>query len=281
MTTNVDTSSSERLTIRVASGRMWTWLATDVAARWLLALILIVAAYLRLSHVNWDQGWHIHPDERFLTMVLSGMSLPQSLGQFLDSTQSPMNPSNAGYGFFVYGTLPLFVVRVIAEFAQKLNGATHLWEIAPGVLRGMVGYDGVQLVGRAVSGLFDLATVGLVFVVGRRLYSRKVGLLAAAFYAFAVLPLQQSHFFTVDTFGTFFALLTFYFAVRVAQGGSRDDGAAAGAPIWRWAPAWAPPLHAASTSCRWLASYYWRPASGRGTTGAACTPSAERARACC
>ena len=47
----------------------------------------------------------------------------------------------------------------------------------------------------------------------------KVGLLGAALYAFAVLPLQQSHFYTVDTFGTFFALLTFYFAVRVAQGG--------------------------------------------------------------
>ena len=56
-------------------------------------------------------------------------------------------------------------------------------------------------------------------MIGRRLYSVKVGLLGAALYAFAVLPLQQSHFYTVDTFGTFFALLTFYFAVRVAQGG--------------------------------------------------------------
>lgn len=221
MTTNVDTSSSEKLTFRAAAGRVWAWLATPVAGRWLLALILVAAAYLRLTHVNWDQGWHIHPDERFLTMVLSGMHLPQSLGQFFDSTQSPMNPSNAGYGFFVYGTLPLFIVRIAAEIAQRINEAAHLWEVVPGVLRGMTGYDGIQLVGRAVSGLFDVATVGLVFVVGRRLYSRKVGLLAAAFYAFAVLPLQQSHFFTVDTFGAFFALLTFYFAVRVAQGGEQ------------------------------------------------------------
>ncbi|MCU0503299.1 MAG: DUF2298 domain-containing protein, partial [Anaerolineae bacterium] len=66
---------------------------------------------------------------------------------------------------------------------------------------------------------FDLGCVLLAFVIGGRLYSKKVGLLAAALYAFAVLPLQQSHFYTVDTFGTFFAMLTFYFAVRVAQGG--------------------------------------------------------------
>ncbi|MCX7706894.1 MAG: DUF2298 domain-containing protein [Anaerolineae bacterium] len=200
---------------------MRLWLLTDAATRWLLAGILVAGAYLRLTHLDWDQGWHIHPDERFLTMVVSAMDLPDSLKQFFDSTQSPMNPFNRGFGFFVYGTLPLFIVRVVAEVAQKINETAHLWEVAPGILRSMTGYDGVHLVGRFMSGLFDLACVWLTFVIGRRLHSRKVGLLAAALYAFAVLPLQQSHFFTVDTFGTFFALVTFYFAVRVAQGGER------------------------------------------------------------
>ena len=88
----------------------------------------------------------------------------------------------------------------------------------------LIGYDGIHLVGRALSGIFDLGCVLLAFVIGRRLYSKKVGLLAAALYAFAVLPLQQSHFYTVDTFGTFFAMLTFYFAVRVAQGGESGRG---------------------------------------------------------
>ena len=128
-------------------------------------------------------------------------------------------PYNKDYGFFVYGTLPLFIVRVVAEFAQKFNEGAKLWTASPGNPLTMTGYDGVYLVGRALSGLFDLACVLLTFVIGRRLYSVKVGLLGAALYAFAVLPLQQSHFYTVDTFGTFFALLTFYFAVRVAQGG--------------------------------------------------------------
>ncbi|MGQ9840931.1 MAG: DUF2298 domain-containing protein [Anaerolineae bacterium] len=218
----VGATPASRVTGRtVALQQARAWLATDAAARWLLAVILLAGAYLRLTHLNWDQGWHIHPDERFLTMVISAMSLPENLKQFFDSTQSPMNPFNRGFSFFVYGTLPLFIVRVAAEVAQKFNEATRWWEVAPGVLRGLTGYDGVHLVGRFMSGLFDLACVWLTFVIGRQLHSRKVGLLAAAFYAFAVLPLQQSHFFTVDTFGTFFALVTLYFAVRVAQGGER------------------------------------------------------------
>ncbi len=215
---------------RESLARFWrqaqAWLATDVATRWLLVLILLVGAYLRLTHLNWDQGTHIHPDERFLTMVSDAMRLPQSLGEFFDSTKSPMSPYNKGYNFFVYGTLPLFIVKVVAEVANEFNQAVQLWVNEGGAALYLTGYDGIHFVGRALSGIFDLGCVLLAFVIGRRLYGRRVGLLAAALYAFAVLPLQQSHFYTVDTFGSFFALLAFYFAVRVAQGGEhgRRDG---------------------------------------------------------
>ena len=135
------------------------WLRKPSAAYWILLVILLVAAYLRLSHLNWDDGTHIHPDERFLTMVSSALELPSSLGEFFDSTRSPMSPYNKDYGFFVYGTLPIFIVRVVAEFAQKFNEGAKLWTASPGNPLTMTGYDGVYLVGRALSGLFDLACV--------------------------------------------------------------------------------------------------------------------------
>ena len=209
-------ASRPALKTRLAAGR--AWLRTDSAPRWILAALLIVGALLRLTNLNWDQFSHIHPDERFLTMVTSAMHLPTSFGQFFDSSKSPMNPYNIGYDFFVYGTLPLFIVRVVAEIAQKINEFAPIWESVPGVPIMMTGYDGVHLVGRFMSGLFDLGVVWLVFLIGRRLYSTRVGLLSAALYTPAVLALQQSHFYTVDTFATFFAALAFYFAVRVAQG---------------------------------------------------------------
>jgi YYY domain-containing protein len=230
---STDTLARAERRATLSDGLVWVreWLATDAAPRWILVAILIAGAFLRLTHVNWDEGTHIHPDERFLTMVVSALELPQSIGQFFDSTASPMSPYNKGYDFFVYGTLPIFIVKVVAEIANEANQALNLWSSPSGFPLHLVGYDGVHLVGRALSGIFDLGCVWLIYVIGQRLYSKRAGLLAALFYAFAALPLQQSHFFTVDTFGTFFALVTFYFAVRVAQGGGWGTYLALGASL--------------------------------------------------
>ncbi|MEA3349198.1 MAG: DUF2298 domain-containing protein, partial [Chloroflexota bacterium] len=66
-----------------------------------------------------------------------------------------------------------------------------------------------------------LAVVYLIYLTASRLYHRRVGVLAAAFYACAVLPIQQSHFFTVDTFTNFFVFLAIYFAVQVSDASVR------------------------------------------------------------
>src|SRR5215203_2259145 len=81
----------------------------------ILLLILLAAGWLRLSGVNWDQGTHLHPDELFLTMVATDIRWPLSIGEYFDTNRSPLNPTNVGRPFFVYGTLPLFVVRSVAE----------------------------------------------------------------------------------------------------------------------------------------------------------------------
>ncbi len=56
-------------------------------------------------------------------------------------------------------------------------------------------------------------TVLLVFAIGLRLANKWVGLLGAAFYAFAVLPIQLSHFATVDTVTNTFAYLAIWAAI--------------------------------------------------------------------
>ena len=169
-----------------------TWLA--------LLLVLALGASLRFVGLDWDDGQHLHPDERFLTMVENSLWWPSSLAEYLESSINPLNPYNTPHGTYVYGLFPL----VLAKFLGGLTGFT--------------GYHGIYLVGRAMAGGMDLISVLIVFLIGRRLYDERVGLAGAFLLAVTALNIQQSHFFTVDTTTTLFVTLALYFTVRVAQG---------------------------------------------------------------
>ncbi len=157
----------------------------------LLLLIFLLGAYFRFIGINWDEGKHQHPDERYLTMVAEKIHSVGSLEEYFDTANSTLNP--VGHGSYTYGMLPLFVTRYVAEWVDMTN------------------YDSINLVGRFLSGIFDLAAIWALYLLGMRLYGRRVALVAAALSAATVLPIQLSHFFAVDSFSTFFVVLSFYF----------------------------------------------------------------------
>lgn len=164
----------------------------------LMVIILATAAYLRFAGIRtWDENQHLHPDERFLTMVETDISPVSSLGEYFDTANSSLNPQNRGHSFFVYGDLPVIFVRYLAE-------AT-----------GETGYDEVNILGREVSAVADLITIFLIYLIGSKLYNRRVGVLASAFSAVMVLQIQLSHFFAVDTFANLFTTLSIYIAVLI------------------------------------------------------------------
>jgi len=176
--------------------------ATDRQYRMWIFATIVVAAWLRLQGLDWDQGQHLHPDERFLTMVENAIAPPRSLGEYFDTAHSPLNPANHDYRFFVYGTLPLFLVRAFAAWL------------------GMTDYGHVHFVGRIASALFDVGTVWLTIVIGARIGGRRLGLLAGALVACSVTSIQNAHFFTVDSTAAFFATASLCAALRVADVGS-------------------------------------------------------------
>lgn len=190
----------------------WRQAAVTVA----LVVIIFMGAYLRLAGVNWDESQHMHPDERFLSLVQAAIAPVDSLSTYFDTASSSLNPANRGYGFFVYGTVPLFIIRYIGETL------------------GQTDYHSITIVGRHVSAIFDLATILLVFFIGKRLYNKWTGLLSAGFYAFSVLPIQLSHYATVDTITNTFAFLAVYAGVWAltrplkpkAEDGAASDNAA-------------------------------------------------------
>ena len=175
---------------------MFTQQAAAVAA------VLALGAALRFVGLDWDQGQHQHPDERFLSTVLTQIRPAPDLWTYFDPGGSPLSPFNHQVSFFVYGTLPLFLIESLARAL------------------GRTGYDEAYLVGRTLSALFDLGAVLLVYLLGRRLLGPGPGLVAAALMGLAVHSIQIAHFFAVDTFATFFATLTLWLLVRYAQ--SRD-----------------------------------------------------------
>src|SRR3954470_20429847 len=61
----------------------------------LLILIVLVALCFRLYGLKWDGGYHLHPDERFITIVITDRILPDwppQWGDLLHPDISPLNP---------------------------------------------------------------------------------------------------------------------------------------------------------------------------------------------
>lgn len=151
----------------------------------LLSLILLTAFTLRSYGRNWDEGGHMHPDERMLIMVADRISFPNEL-----------NPD-----FFNYGTLPIYFLR----------GGAQIFDILVRPPIPFAGYSGMLILGRILSSIVDVGTVFLVFIITYRLTRKNtVALLAALLYSISFFPIQNSHFFVVDVFLTFFitALIT-------------------------------------------------------------------------
>lgn len=160
-----------------------------------LFLILILGAFLRLYNLNWDQGFHLHPDERAIVIFTTPLKTPTDIQEFF-SPKSPWNPH-----FFAYGNFPLYFLKIVGEIAGGFNPILSQ-------------YGQINLVGRFLSALSDLGTLTLIFILGRKVFNKKTGLIAAFFYAVTTFSIQVSHFYAVDTLLTFFFLLTLYQLLR-------------------------------------------------------------------
>jgi 4-amino-4-deoxy-L-arabinose transferase-like glycosyltransferase len=202
--------------------------------RAVLIVILLVAAALRLTGLDWDEFQHHHPDERYIAWVATTIEFP-SLGALrradLEPTTATFNPfrwppNAASEGIvvfqdeprdFAYGHVPLYLGVLATRLAERLGPALVPllpagWSLTADVLNGVgrIEFHHLTAVGRALTALFDVGTVLMTFLLGRRLYGATVGLLAAALLAVTVLHVQLAHFFASDPYLTFFAVAALY-----------------------------------------------------------------------
>ena len=180
----------------------------------LLSLILCFGAAARFYGLNWDQSAGQHPDERHVMMCAGRLDWPKSWSDYFNEAASPLNPRNREAHFFAYGTLPSTLLRGVME----LGGIKSPGQMA--------------ITGRVLSALADTAVIALVFALAWTLYRRgTLALLAALFYALAVLPIQQAHFFVVDPFANFFVALALLFLARAGKSGNWLEYAGTGVAL--------------------------------------------------
>ena len=161
----------------------------------LLILVLLVAAYFRFTGAGWGEVQYQQPDELFLRGVTLNLSPVHSLSQYFDTANSTLNPNNTGNGFYVYGDLPIILMRYLAQYFKQLSN--------------------FDIFGRQMSALADIGTVALLYFIVKRIYKPGLALLASLFSALAVMQIQKSHYYTTDNFATFFMFLATYFAVVI------------------------------------------------------------------
>lgn len=147
---------------------------------WLLILVILVGAILRFYNLNWDRGYFFNPDES------NNIAHPSANLKF------PLHPGN-----FVYGSFNIYLYRLGALIMSLLTGS-QAWSQAAQI----------NIIGRFVSATISVCLIFLVFFLGKRLFSSRVGLLAAVLTSFNVGLIQAAHFGTTEIILTLGGVLT-------------------------------------------------------------------------
>ena len=183
---------------------------------WCLAGVLLIALALRLWAINFGLPYVVHPDEPF--WVFSVLKMLKS---------GDPNPHD-----FIYPSLYFYqnaLAYLIYYGAGRLTGAFHtLADLREPILliggSGKTGLPGLFLFGRIPSVAMGVATVALVFDLGRRLSHSLVGATLAALWV-AVSPalVTYSRLMVPDGPLTFLTTLALWAAWRIYERGSTKD----------------------------------------------------------
>ncbi|MCB0166029.1 MAG: glycosyltransferase family 39 protein [Anaerolineae bacterium] len=184
----------------------------------LLLIILATAAYLRFYNLDWDGGIFAHPDERStVAFYAPTIKWPDNTADLLDPRRSTLNPfwnvDTQEPRAYTYGHFPLYTLVLVAHLFKLVAPLVESLGLPPDWVQFFTTAEtgqGYALIGRGLVALADVATVYLIFLIGRRLYGVWGGLLAAALSAFTVLQIQLAHFFAVDPITTTFTMLAIY-----------------------------------------------------------------------
>lgn len=185
----------------------------------LLPLLLLLALLFRLPHLNFLLPYFEFGDER--DVVKAALGILQT---------GDLNPHFFWYGSFpIYWTTLLYGLVLGAGCLSPALGINWVGGEASTIgecIKGFGIYDQGFLLfylGRVTSIAFGLGTIYLTYLLGRKLFSRPTGYLAALFLAVSPFHIYFSQVFKVDISLLFWILLAVYLSLNIYERGEIKD----------------------------------------------------------
>ncbi len=185
----------------LAARRELTWRRT-----WPPLAILGVAFGLRWGGMGWGLPFAFQPEE-------SSIYVRWAMEVALHDQWNPQYFQNPSLLIYLFGVqfMGLFAVARVLQMGQDPGDLYMMFRGEQDLFYGLARLDSV---------LFGVATVFVVYLLARRLWGERAGLIAAALLAVNFLHVRNSQYAVNDVPSTFFLLLSFYYAVRVSEKGS-------------------------------------------------------------
>ncbi len=175
---------------------------------WLLVAVIAVGLALRLWGISFGLPYLYHPDE----------SVPVTIALRMLQTGN-FNPQ-----FFNWPSF-LFYLNALAYFGYFIFGRLAGWFASPADLAfpdvetlavGKAALPAEFLLSRGLTAVCGALSIVLVYLICMEFYSNKAaGWLGAILLAVESVDVKHSQFIRPDTFAVFFALVSFFFALKV------------------------------------------------------------------
>lgn len=176
--------------------------------------ILLVAFLVRVWGINYDLPYIYHPDEP------GYITISQNIFKTGDLNPHFFNYPSLFFYINALAYIPYYLVGKLLGVFQTPNDIRAPISLTMGVTQAPM--PSAVLLGRFITACFGIGTVGLGYIVGKRITGRvTVGALTSLMIAISPTNVWHSRLITPDTFVAFFALTSLLGAALIYQYGKR------------------------------------------------------------
>ena len=121
--------------------------------------------------------------------------------------------------FFIYPSFHMYFLYMIYASIKFAGFSLPLFSVEPGLY---------YLIARMVSVVYGTASIYMIYLIGKKLTSHKVGLLSALVFAALPMHIIYSHYAVYNTHLVFWTLTALYFCIKIPEKNDRRNSLLAG-----------------------------------------------------